>query len=90
MDRSGFKETAKGIQTYISHSTVFKNSLYEAQFVTLSDPGPDFVCLCVTFRVHGKENQFIVSTWAEHNTKQFRGILASQDLIRVWGTDDRP
>ena len=46
----------------------------------MSDPGPSFNCLCVTFR-------FIVSNWTRHS-KQFRGISASQDSIRVWGADN--
>ena len=60
-----FKEAAEGIQTLISHSVekhnadgkckdhTEQNSLYEAKFVTLSDPGPAFVCLCVPFLIQG-------------------------------------
>ena len=68
-------------------SVVFKHSLYKFVYGDLSEPGPAFVSLCVTFKLYTETSeQFIVSSYSL-SKPQFRGVSATGSAVRIWGVD---
>ena len=56
--------------------------MYQVQLLSFSSSVE--VCTCVTFLAEGKNDQFIVHDLDPENV-MFRGISASDGVIRIWG-----